>query len=155
MMTDLPSAGRELDALIAEKVMGWRIDYDSAHHWMECGTSVDDLIFTAPGSIFHGEQRISDVPHYSTDIAAAWLIVEKLRLDGRYLQMNDTMGAYRAQFYTLTDTMTNHPAMMLDGAYYQFGDTASHAISLASLRPLNPKKPLSGRDRVAPFPRSH
>jgi hypothetical protein len=74
-MIDLPSAGRALDALVVEKVMGWRVDYDSAHHWTECGASMDDLVFTASDSIFHGEQRISDVPHYSTDIAAAWLVV--------------------------------------------------------------------------------
>src|SRR5919106_517365 len=41
-------AGRELDALVAEKVMGWP-DYAEKNH----------------------------CPEYSTDIAAAWLIVEE------------------------------------------------------------------------------
>ena len=51
-------AGRELDALIAEKVM-------------------DDML---AGIRLDGSPMFDDIPHYSTQIANAWLVVEKLRL---------------------------------------------------------------------------
>lgn len=54
-------AGRELDALIAEKVMGWT--------WKEV-EGEQYLYPPRPGDV--------NIPHYSTDIAAAWQVVEKL-----------------------------------------------------------------------------
>jgi hypothetical protein len=58
-MDELP-AGRELDALVAERVLGLRID---------------DAWFQHPD----GRRVSSDgLPHYSTDIAAAWQVVDKL-----------------------------------------------------------------------------
>lgn len=62
-------AGREMDALIATKVMGWK---------------VDDLTATSPtGSsnsrIPHGDEWLE---YYSTDMTTAWLVVEKLMHDG-------------------------------------------------------------------------
>ena len=52
---------RERDALIAEKVMGWR--------------KVNNLFeWPAKDSWIH----IYDIPNFSTDIAAAWKVVEKL-----------------------------------------------------------------------------
>lgn len=54
--------GRELDALIAEKVMRWNREHD------ECGLP--------PG--VYGSDNIQPFPHYSTDISAAWEVVEKI-----------------------------------------------------------------------------
>jgi hypothetical protein len=58
-------AGRELDALVAEKVIGWTNLIGSSY----------DVNFGGrpPG----GKWDI--VPHYSTSIADAWLVVEKLK----------------------------------------------------------------------------
>ena len=60
-------AGREMDALVAEKVMGWtnpRI------------TPSGRFRITPPmGGKYHGGQM---PPKYSTDIAAAWQVVEWL-----------------------------------------------------------------------------
>lgn len=53
-------AGRELDALVAEKVMGWNCEL------RECHTR----------KVLHSEY--GGPPHYSTDIADAWLVVEKI-----------------------------------------------------------------------------
>jgi hypothetical protein len=58
---DTLSAGRELDALVAEKVMGWTI-YDDGI--MDQG---------AKGRTWASEW------HPSTDIAAAWEVVEKVQ----------------------------------------------------------------------------
>jgi hypothetical protein len=96
-------AGRELDALIAEKVMG--ID----------PTADDQLLYdkryltkydakrilageTSVGIVLSNDKSFNDVvkflpgcPHYSTDIAAAWQVVEKMeqRLDLCWLGPGD------------------------------------------------------------------
>ena len=65
------NAGRELDALIAEKVMGlrgigfWPEGGGHYYHTLPCEGIFDDVI-----------QKVG-IPHYSTQIADAWLVVEK------------------------------------------------------------------------------
>lgn len=56
---------RERDALVAEKVMGW----NNVHREGDWG------LFGRP----FGGLRDYPIPYYSTDIAAAWEIVEALR----------------------------------------------------------------------------
>lgn len=63
-MTPAPKAGRELDALVAEKVMGWRAD----------GIGDDGYFWKGAGS----DGWHSDNWKPSTDIAAAWAVVEKM-----------------------------------------------------------------------------
>ena len=58
--------GREMDALVAEKVMGW-IRYNDSQGW--------------PSGAKHTGNRRRSYPRYSTDIAAAWEVVEKLLRD--------------------------------------------------------------------------
>lgn len=77
--------GRELDALVAERVMGW--EQHDFHH-------VGDFVrpdawrrFAENGHFAHHIQphewmRWQDVPAYSTDIAAAWQVVEKMKAEG-------------------------------------------------------------------------
>ena len=65
------TAGRELDALVAEKVMGLeRVGY--LYKYREYTES--------PG---HGNMSEKDIPPYSTSIAAAWEVVEKLAYEGK------------------------------------------------------------------------
>jgi competence transcription factor ComK len=60
-------AGRELDALIAEKVMGWkRKTIKLVNMVEEQDVLIDPRLKT-----------YSQPPHYSTNIADAWLVVEK------------------------------------------------------------------------------
>jgi len=54
-------AGLELDALVAEKVMGWQMVCD------DCGDGVDST------------GTPNECPKFSSDIAAAWEVVEKLK----------------------------------------------------------------------------
>ena len=66
--------GRELDALIAEKVIGLDVQRDQVtRHWL-ADKKADD-----PVDYFIGKTN-DRVPHYSTDIAVAWPVSEKLRL---------------------------------------------------------------------------
>jgi hypothetical protein len=76
------NAGRELDALIAEKVMGvdpreiYPLDYQRV------GPDGDEVPF------LDREEVLDEVLHYSTDIAAAWEVVEKLHLSVGAVQHN-------------------------------------------------------------------
>jgi hypothetical protein len=76
-------AGRELDALIAEKVMGfkWRTSKHSGYRYLFPPGHRSNLFTDSIGN----EPLYGDwddcVPAYSTDIAAAWQVVEKLCAD--------------------------------------------------------------------------
>src|SRR4030042_5169505 len=110
-------AGRELDALVAEKVMGWVwMRLEPGHVWGdgsilkedECRASLyrhDNLLavwgtlIPDDGKYPHGQPSAS-IPYYSTDIAAAWQVVEKLRRanEGEYLFTIDDAGTWYAKF---------------------------------------------------------
>lgn len=66
------NAGRELDALVAETVMGWRALQDS--HCAECEAMI------AEGTLMMSDPQglVGVVPDYSTSIAAAWEVFEWL-----------------------------------------------------------------------------
>lgn len=96
--------GRAFDALVAEKVMGWKIIGENEHtkpfHKPSKdypGKIIDDWDSKGPHKRFVGEglgeygkeiievylcgcdKSTGEVPHYSTSIAAAWEVVEKLK----------------------------------------------------------------------------
>jgi hypothetical protein len=62
-------AGPELDALVATQVVGW--SGVTVHAWATTGIP--------PGE---GGLRGVEIPRYSTDLAAAWEVVEFLRKEG-------------------------------------------------------------------------
>lgn len=72
-------AGQELDALIAKNVMGIKLG--------RCASAELDVVdggFACPTCLFAStrnsrEEHDIEVLHYSTDIAAAWVVVEKLK----------------------------------------------------------------------------
>ena len=100
------AAGRELDALVAEKVMGWKWwKYPAPNRKQRLLTIIAPPVKDGRGFANHIDRiwqpsdcltpRFSDwdsimwsddgfeiwqrgLPHYSTDIAAAWQVVEKL-----------------------------------------------------------------------------
>jgi hypothetical protein len=106
MVESMNGNHRNIDALVAEHVMGWWLAKDEDGEW--CFMDGADFV------CFN-----FDVPHYSTDIAAAWEVVEKMGHVG--LNWDDT---------------TNSPArwqcIMERGEYY--ADTAPMAICLAALK---------------------
>lgn len=110
--------GRELDAEIAVKVMGlvpcdaWRWQY-------------------IPGAV--AQLSVGGPPCYSTDIAAAWLVVEKLKKYGRVLQLTqitarDRPWWWEAEFYCVAAEGEEPKEDSLGSA-----PTAPHAICLAAL----------------------
>lgn len=66
VLNKLGVAGRELDALIAEKVMGLKVDYEFEGFG---GLRVPSLV--------DKYDEWGYLPDYSTDISAAWQVVEK------------------------------------------------------------------------------
>lgn len=146
MNTEL-NPGRELDALVAEKVMGFTVYRDTSG----IGHPADTC--TAPGST---ERPL--VPEFSANIAAAWGVVERIseRLKSGEIpaQVRGDMGSgdtyYRFQ-------RTGFQIRKSGGVYYagfscadgaheddRFLDdlfkakTAPHAICLAALRVVTP-----------------
>lgn len=59
-------AGRELDAVVAEKVMGWKKTPVDNYPWQMLPPDATEL-------------KVKSCPRYSTDIAAAWQVVERFR----------------------------------------------------------------------------
>jgi hypothetical protein len=106
--------GRDLDALVAEKVMGFR--------WAR------PLKFTHEGIEQTGVAMTEDatyvLPHYSTDIAAAWQAVEKLLAQGFGVEILSDQGQWSVQFWNL-------------GRQTEYGDSAQHAICLAALKAVD------------------
>ena len=120
--------GRELDALVAEKVMGQTVRLAD-----DMGVDHDegDFFVNKPDSKEPRWGHMLGLPHYSTDIAAAWAVVEKMQGLGWTFQVDDvgfndsTEGKWRVVLTEETKGHDYHPAD---------GDTAPHAICLAALK---------------------
>lgn len=71
-------AGRELDALVAEKVMGFK---EHPIPWLNKEQTVlaPDCVEVSPHTARIGCSTLLFVPHYSTSIADAWQVWEKMK----------------------------------------------------------------------------
>lgn len=91
--------GRELDAEVAEKVMGCRPLYSSdpalaLKQGPACRCGVVDLV--QPHGA-HARRPDNGLAHYSTDIAAAWQVVEKMS-GGEWL-LHRKLGKWEALYW--------------------------------------------------------
>lgn len=151
-------AGRELDALVAEKVFGqprecrligvgtaddptrlepingvWRCRTENEDYWERWSPDGADRVVNDLG-----------VAAYSTDIAAAWEVVEKLKADGWDIHIdsigfnNDIEGEWRT-FFSLDNKGGDQVAWV-----FEDGDTAPHAIALAALKACAASIPTEG-----------
>jgi len=108
-------AGRSLDALVAEKVMGW------TDWWVDReGPNATMKTFGFPPGV---TDTYSEPPHYSTDIADAWLVVEKLRKDGCPFLFGHNRNPHNGWF---ADFLL-HPLV-------EYADTAPLAVCRAALK---------------------
>lgn len=111
-------AGRELDALVDEKIFGF--------------SSLDlptDRPPTATECLNRG-MMLALIPNYSTDIAAAWEVVEKMRANNFLFTINMS-----DNFRWECEFDLNDGAFLLKSDTIGFGrsETAPHAICLAAL----------------------
>jgi hypothetical protein len=90
------NAGRELDALVADKVMG--------------------VPLTSGNVCIHDH-----MPHYSTDIAAAWVVVDKMAAKNWNWMLQPGYATF---------------AMTKDSGGSAFGSSVQHAICLAALKAI-------------------
>lgn len=115
--------GRELDALVAEKVMGLKINWDETTPCPLCGDV--GRFCGARMWCSHDGWYYSQYKDYSTDIAAAWEVVEKLRGDGWIFNLSDS---WAAQFHMPGNILVVSSAK-----------SAPHAICLAALKAVEGK----------------
>lgn len=114
--------GRELDALIAEKVMGWR-------YYKERGSSIYQLI-PPNGEISHID---NSPPHYSTRISAAWEVVERFKKMGWVvtIESDAEMKDESPYFVSINPRYSgNENYLTVTASKYD----APHAICLAALK---------------------
>lgn len=124
-------AGRELDALIAEKVFGLvkcRGRHDEQHD--------GDYCYAQPDSPMRGGELRS----YSSDIADAWLVVEKLRRRGFGFSVGDILNT--AWFEVTFD----NPVTEL--SYIVGATTISEAICRAALAAVASSPTYHGEKKV-------
>lgn len=129
-------AGKLLDKLIAEKIFGCSPQRNITANGFECGC--------LPMNPEHERMKSgwSSIPFYSTDIAEAWKVVEKIAnwkftLTWKYEYEPDKEGKEQ-RFYA---TAIFDP-ILIDRREYLFaqGDTAPEAICLAALKALGMKE---------------
>lgn len=86
-------AGREMDALVAQQLFGWMFIASNFVHNLEYGTMI-------PPNGWKRDNFIPDeCPHYSTDIAAAWEVVEKMRGMALAMTMGKGDDAYQCRIF--------------------------------------------------------
>ena len=123
-------AGRDLDALVAEKVMGM-IGYNNLPTIADLEKQLDDpknVVDILPS----GECRV--IRPYSTSIAAAWEVVEKLSSDYSIeLTQNHQVNhlQYICKFWKLSG----------GDVFYDVADIAPLAICLAALKAVGAEVP--------------
>lgn len=124
-------AGTELDALVASKVMGWRVfrpeQMDSSFDKNDCLLEPGGLLRYYERAPNRWELRLWSP---STDITTAWLLVEKLRLAVQP-QANGMWGAGQPRFVNEGETETD----------LAIRHTAPHAICIAALKAVGVETP--------------
>jgi hypothetical protein len=125
--------GREIDILIAEKVMGYNLTrYDVS--WYESGNLRIEIVKSLAKAMELAEEkkgRILNFKSYSTDIEAAWEVVNKCIGLREYFQFKITNYAVRNEWTAHLEIHNdNLPSYELSAS----GETAPHAICLAALK---------------------
>jgi len=129
MKTNLPP-GRELDALIAEKIMGLHL-FKYRHYnisgYMNCEVWVTDKKQALENIETIGNVAI-DLKSFSTSIEDAWAVVEKVGKRFCLITQEGPLRPNKTKAWFLKDIDLGYPV--------SYGETAAHAICLAALRTL-------------------
>ena len=118
--------GKPLDALVAEKVMGWT--------WAETDSGLEGLFppqeFAIHGFkpilIFNDLGHLHGMPEYSTDITEAWEVLDKFD-NVTFRKMREADGTIRHSVYVWLENAINNPVIMYKA------DTLSEASCKAAL----------------------
>lgn len=155
MEEDLKS-GPELDALVAEKVMGWVLYGEDGHskpvHKKSLdrpGETFDDWEYKGPhprlvspsGREFflcqcRYRKGLENLPPYSTDIAAAWEVVEHMT---QTTKENWKIEIFSSAFIATFSYESGRDKPWQTGEHEAYGDSIPHAICLAALKAVGEK----------------
>lgn len=142
-MSETMKAGRELDARVAEKIFGCKVKWppsihepgiSQAEYERRRGAQQEPECGCAPMNPAHEslDDYRSATPPFSSDIGAAWQIVEKLNPVAQGIftlqAMGEKVGWYTAGWGDFA------PYEGFDYTIEADAPTAPHAISLAALR---------------------
>lgn len=125
--------GRELDAIIAEKVMGQKVMLLTKEQFCVLFSTFYTDSYPEFGYIVGAGKSL---PHYSTDIAAAWLVVEKMRLLGFSYCIEQAISEEKptAWFVPKSYGAGIHVLEQIAEAISEKSDSLPHAICLAALK---------------------
>jgi hypothetical protein len=134
-------AGRELDALVAERVLGWKLIDRIEMGWGE-GPDVWDCTNGKDADECYSPTRQHFAP--STDISAAWAVVERMRENGMWMKLT---GPFYTDAPLWNAGFTPHGMTGFNGRpdFCGHGDTAPLAICRAALAALTPAAAEGGR----------
>jgi len=119
-------AGREIDALIAEKVMGWKVHARNTAWWVKAEEENESTTNIMGWTC--GNDRFSP----STDIAAAWEVREHMKKSGFYGLIKDCGKSYTSLFVkTMVDEEGEHEQIG-----HSLAETAPLVICRAALKAL-------------------
>jgi hypothetical protein len=138
--------GRELDALIAERVMGWTRHPEKMHP--TDNRTIGGVLYCPPGSPYnHGGVNV--VPYYSTRIDAAWEVVEKH--PAIVVQRATSRDGSKAGYMCSLPLEPNDPrrAGQRITSVNAEADTAPLAICRAALKAVADKEVVSARSALS------
>lgn len=132
MSNDITPAGRPLDAEIARAVFGALTEEDS---YNKRSYAQWEAVPGKPGSHY---ERLTAIPPYSTDIAAAWTIVE--RLPKHFKDINSATDGFLIE-QRLGDDLNYHVRFEFESrSVNASAATLPHAICLAALQAVRAAK---------------
>lgn len=94
---DALEAGRGLDALVAEKLLGWTWEGDV----LRAPGLTQPASFYPQWDLPDGRSHLGGLMEYSSDIAGAWAVVEAMRGKGYRFCVSDHDGEWIADFERL------------------------------------------------------
>lgn len=129
------AAGPEMDAEIARRVFGWVRDPEA-----EAQTATGSPIWIASGE----EYSQNGTPDYSTDIAAAWTVVEKMREHGwHYFDLEQYRHTVGTEYEWIACIGGEHHESVDPDNHHEYfcieAKTAPLAICRAALSALEPR----------------
>lgn len=115
--------GRELDLLVAEKVMGYKI----------AEVKGDAVVSSKISAGSNDNPWLNkELKPYSTDIAAAWEVVEKMKKEFIQTEIIIWQTGHKARISKFAGTSLNVIALI--NHVEAEGESAAHAICLAALK---------------------
>lgn len=114
--------GRELDALVAEKVMGWKPEIERSVHIIGDGRFGVEQ-----------ERTINLPPNYSTSIASAWEVVERMVGD----EMEFDLDLHYEPEYTIVEFKKVIDGKLIAESGEVWRNPPPFAICLAALKAVN------------------